>query len=112
MKTKILAMYLPQYHTFKENDEWWGKGHTEWVSCKASKSLYKNHYQPRIPLNKNYYDLSTVDEQIKQAELAKNIVYMDFVIIIIGLMENTDAKAVGKYVKYTRNKYSILYFVG
>ena len=31
MKTKILAMYLPQYHTFKENDEWWGKGHTEWV---------------------------------------------------------------------------------
>lgn len=71
MKTKILAMYLPQYHTFKENDEWWGKGHTEWVSCKASKSLYKNHYQPRIPLNKNYYDLSTVDEQIKQAELAK-----------------------------------------
>ena len=45
MKTKILAMYLPQYHTFKENDEWWGKGHTEWVSCKASKSLYKNHYQ-------------------------------------------------------------------
>ena len=25
MKTKILAMYLPQYHTFKENDEWWEK---------------------------------------------------------------------------------------
>ena len=54
---KVLAMYLPQYHTFPENDEWWGKGYTEWTAVKRGKPLYSGHVQPRIPLNNNYYDL-------------------------------------------------------
>lgn len=71
MKPKVIAMYLPQYHEFEENNKWWGKGHTEWVSCKKAKPLFSKQYQPRVPLNKNYYDLSTTDEQIIQAEIAK-----------------------------------------
>ena len=58
IKPKIFAMYLPQYHCIPENDEFWGKGFTDWVTVKSAKPLYKNHNQPRIPLNNNYYDLS------------------------------------------------------
>lgn len=70
---KILAMYLPQYHEIKENNEWWGEGYTEWNAVKNAKKLFKEHIQPRVPLNNNYYDLS--DENAKtwkwQANLAE-----------------------------------------
>lgn len=68
---KIIALYLPQYHEIQENNEWWGRGHTEWVSCKNAMPKYSDHYQPRVPLNDNYYDLSDVSTQIEQAKLAK-----------------------------------------
>ena len=66
-------MYLPQFHTFPENDEWWGKGYTEWVAVKRGKPLYKGHIQPKIPENGHYYDLDAEGaETLKhQAELAK-----------------------------------------
>lgn len=54
---KIIAWHLPQYHVIKENDEWWGENFTEWTNVKKAKPLYKNHNQPRIPLNNNYYNL-------------------------------------------------------
>lgn len=70
---KVLAMYLPQYHTFPENDEWWGKGYTEWTAVKRAKPLYKGHVQPRRPLDDRYYDL--VNEGVEtlkwQAETAR-----------------------------------------
>lgn len=67
---KVFAMYLPQYHCIPENDEFWGKGFTDWVTVKKAKPLYKGHAQPRVPLNDNYYDLSQVDNVEWQAKLA------------------------------------------
>ena len=65
-------MYLPQFHTFPENDEWWGKDYTEWVAVKRARPLYKGHDQPRRPLGDHYYDLGTdtVATLKKQAGLA------------------------------------------
>lgn len=71
MKTKVLAMYLPQYHQIPENDMFWGEGFTDWDTVKNAKPLYKGHSQPRVPLNNNYYDLSEKDSIKWQANLAK-----------------------------------------
>lgn len=71
IKPKLLAFHLPQFHTFPENDEWWGKGFTEWTNVKKAKPLHNTHDQPRKPLNNFYYDLTdpeTIKWQMKLAE--------------------------------------------
>lgn len=68
---KIIPLYLPQFHTIPENDEWWGKGFTEWTNVKGAKPLFEGHNQPRVPLNENYYDLSDVETLKWQCKIAK-----------------------------------------
>lgn len=71
-RIKPIAIYFPQFHSIEENNLWWGEGFTDWTSVKSAKTIFKNHYQPRIPKNENYYDQSQIETLIWQVELAKN----------------------------------------
>lgn len=68
---RLIAIYLPQFHPFKENNEWWGEGFTEWRNVVNAKPRYRGHYQPRCPRDTGFYDLRLPESRKYQADLAK-----------------------------------------
>ena len=88
-ETRVIAWYLPQYYAIDYNDRFHGLGFTEWTNSSNAFPQYTGHYQPHIPYDVGYYDLTNKKTIKRQSELASYFGVYGWAIHYYWFDENT-----------------------
>lgn len=70
-EVRYVCFYLPQFHSFAENDRWWGPGFTEWTNVSQMRPQFPTHQSPWLPADLGFYDMRLVETRQQQADLAR-----------------------------------------
>lgn len=70
-QVRYVCFYLPQFHSFVENDRWWGPGFTEWTNVSRMRPQFPAHQSPWLPADLGFYDARLTETRRQQADLAR-----------------------------------------